>query len=135
MCPFISGVGVRAGGCVPPMPPYDAGPDAISYPTFPLIFISACKTAVKFAKPPPPSSEKHGGASSRAVDNYPDKTKWSEGSCTHTGKCQKKEKMHHFYAIPLLFFVIPAFLSYSTYDHTIKDCLAIAYNQPRILKA
>ena len=29
MCPFICGVGVRAGGHVPP-PPYDAGPDFTS---------------------------------------------------------------------------------------------------------
>ena len=26
MCPFICGVGVRAGGHVPPVPPYVAGP-------------------------------------------------------------------------------------------------------------
>ena len=30
MYPFICGVGVRAGGYVPPVPPYDAGPDFTS---------------------------------------------------------------------------------------------------------
>ena len=30
MCPFICGVGVRAGGTCPRCPPYDAGPDFTS---------------------------------------------------------------------------------------------------------